>query len=196
MTTTSTPMESLLLEVFREQRGRIWGFVMRGTGSEEVAEDLLQESFLRVWNRRGSLERDLQPDDREGMRRYLWRVLRNLMVDEIRSRQRRRKFIREPQASDAAGTADATDSADLAPGAEETLAWQQCLDLVRDTVGRVKNPQHRRCLQLWLEGLDPQGIGEQLGLGPGQVRGMIQRARSEVVLRASNLLRTPGEPVR
>jgi RNA polymerase sigma-70 factor, ECF subfamily len=176
--TAASRTDGLLLEVFREQRGRIWGFLLRGAGEAAAAEDLIQEAFLRAWDHREALE----GADREGVRRYLWRVTRNLMVDEIRLRQRRRGR----EARDPIG-----EPVDPAPGVAEELEWGQALEVVRETVGRVKSPEGRRCLELWLEGLSPAGIAERTGLGAGRVRGLVQRARAEVVLKASNRLRAP-----
>ena len=175
----------MLLEVFREQRGRIWGFLMRATAAEDAAEDLLQETFVRIWDRRQTLQADLGAGDREGLRKYLWRVVRNLIVDEIRLRQRRRRIIRE-DAPD--GEVQVEEAADSRPGVVEEMEWQEGLQVVREMVGRVKNRQGRRCLELWLEGLSPEAIAERLSLESGRVRGLLQRSRSEVILRASNRL--------
>ena len=185
-----SPIEPMLLEVFREQRSRIWGFLLRGTAAEDAAEDLLQETFMRVWDRRRALEADLGAGGREGMRKYLWRVARNLMVDEIRLRQRRRRIIQEDAPE---GKVHAEEAADSRPGVAEEMEWREGLQVVRETVGRVKNQQGRRCLELWLEGLTPEGIAERLSLGPGRVRGLLQRTRSEVILRATTRLRPTAE---
>lgn len=186
----SSPIEPMLLEVFRGQRDGIWGFLMRATAAEDVAEDLLQETFVRVWDRRRALEADLGAGDREGMRKYVWRVARNLMVDEIRLRQRRRRIIREDTPD---GKVQVEEAADSRPGAAEEMEWQEGLQVVRETVTRVKNHQGRRCLELWLEGMTPEEIAERLSLGSGRVRGLLQRTRSEVILRATHRLHPTAE---
>lgn len=56
---------------------------MRG---QDAAEDLVQEAFVRVWERRRQLRPDASP------RAYLYRVLRNLITDEFRRRQMRERF--------------------------------------------------------------------------------------------------------
>lgn len=163
---------------------------MRATAAEDVAEDLLQETFVRVWDRRRALEADLGAGDREGMRKYVWRVARNLMVDEIRLRQRRRRIIREDTPD---GKVQVEEAADSRPGAAEEMEWQEGLQVVRETVTRVKNHQGRRCLELWLEGMTPEEIAERLSLGSGRVRGLLQRTRSEVILRATHRLHPTAE---
>jgi RNA polymerase sigma-70 factor (ECF subfamily) len=171
--------ESDVVEVFREQRGRMWAFFLRGTAAPEAAEDLLQETFLRVWDRRADLALEFQPRDREGMRRFLWRVARNLMIDEIRFQQRRRP----------AGDPEA-----LPPGGNpmRELEEEEGIRVVRETVRRMRHAQGRRCLELWLQERSLEEIAGSVGLQVGQVRGLIQRARDEVILRAGNRLRATG----
>jgi RNA polymerase sigma-70 factor (ECF subfamily) len=56
-------------------------FAMGRVHSQDAAEDLVQEAFVRVWERR----RDLRPQ--ASPRSYLYRVLRNLITDVHRRRR-------------------------------------------------------------------------------------------------------------
>ncbi|MFQ5763980.1 MAG: RNA polymerase sigma factor [Rhodospirillales bacterium] len=181
----SQAKESLLTEVFREQRGRLWGFLMRGAGEQAAAEDLLQETFLRVFGHRRDLSAELAAGDRESVRKYIWRVARNLMIDEIRYRRRRR--LAQPAAFQ--GEDMVLEAPDPAPGSEEILHRRECRRAMREAVAAIRNGRRRRCLQLWLDGMSLAGIAARVGLGTGQVRGLLQRARAEVVLRAGQRLR-------
>ena len=49
----------------------------------------------------------------------------------------------------------------------------------------LENDRVRRCVQLWLGGSDVQGIARQRGLSAGQVRGLLQRGRSEIIRRTA-----------
>ncbi|SPE54562.1 RNA polymerase, sigma-24 subunit, ECF subfamily [Verrucomicrobia bacterium] len=62
---------------------------VRMTGDAYRAEDLKQETFLRLFEKR----KDYQP--RSHFSTYLWRVALNLCYDELRRRERRREFLRE-----------------------------------------------------------------------------------------------------
>jgi RNA polymerase sigma-70 factor (ECF subfamily) len=61
-------------------------FALDKTRSQDAAEDLVQESFVRVWERRRQLRPHASP------RAYLYRVLRNLITDEFRRRRLRDRF--------------------------------------------------------------------------------------------------------
>ena len=64
--------------VYERYRPRVFGFVLRMTGDRMLAEDLLQETFLRL----AATARTLPPDTRLGP--FLFTVARNLFVDQRR----------------------------------------------------------------------------------------------------------------
>lgn len=180
-----TPIDEALIEVFREQRSRLWGFLARGPSGGGSAEDLLQETFLRAWDHRNALGSGGEPDGREAVRRYLWRVARNLMIDEIRLRYRR-------------GGADADparpEESDSGPG--DRVEIEEALRVVRETLATLPNDKGRRCLKLWMEEKDMEGIAREVRLGVNQVRGLLQRARADLVERAANRFRiNPAGPL-
>jgi RNA polymerase sigma factor (sigma-70 family) len=185
-------VEDVLVDVFREQRARLHGFLARAAPA--AAEDLLQETFLRTWDSRGDLG---GPEEaREAARRYLWRVARNLAIDEIRTRVRWGERVPLGGGAGAPsagwrGEEGPSDPPSADPGPADTVELQDALRVLRETVDRLANRRARRCLQLWLEGLDLGAIAAEVSLGEGQVRGLIQRARSEVILRAASRFRTP-----
>ncbi len=61
----------------------------RMIGDPYRAEDLKQETFLRLFEKR----KDYQPTGRFST--YLWRIALNLCYDELRRQERRKQFIRE-----------------------------------------------------------------------------------------------------
>jgi RNA polymerase sigma factor (sigma-70 family) len=164
-------LEEVVLVVFGEQRQRLRGFFVRG---DAPAEDLLQDTLLQTWNHRRSLDDDGEATEqelRQRARRYLWRIARNLVIGDLRCRRRRRMAVGE--------------LAPPVPDPAQEIERQHCVRVVRDTAARVVNARVRRCLVLWLDGRRPDDIARQLGLGPGQVRGRLQRGRAELVRRVA-----------
>jgi RNA polymerase sigma-70 factor (ECF subfamily) len=168
------------LDAFREQRTRLWGFTMRSLGNAETAEDLLQETFLRAWDHRKQLEGD---PDAGAARRFLWRITRNLVIDEIRMRVRSRVHESDAVSPD--------ESPSVNPGPAADVEHADCVRAVRETVDRLTNRRTRRCLQLWLEGRSIAEIAKEAGIAVGQVRGRIQRGKAMVIERAGNRLAPP-----
>jgi RNA polymerase sigma-70 factor (ECF subfamily) len=56
----------------------LYRFLWRQTSDEELAKDLLQEIFSRVWKNRASL------DPQQSIKSYLYRIGRNLAIDHRR----------------------------------------------------------------------------------------------------------------
>ena len=191
MTAAPPVSEAALLRVFREQRPRLWGFFVRSCGSQETAEDLLQETFLRAWDHRAELAMAAEQGDRDALRRYLWRVARNLMIDEIRGNVRQRE--RGPHQTLHAAEREMPVRDAHNPDPAERVEHADCLLVLRDTVSRLTNRRTRRCLQLWLGGKTVTEIASATRLDVGQVRGLLQRGKAEVILRATNRLRLPAE---
>lgn len=58
----------------------VFRLILRTTGNESLAEDLTQETFLRVWNRIGGF------DERQGaLGGWIMAVARNIAIDHLRS---------------------------------------------------------------------------------------------------------------
>jgi len=72
----------------------------RYLGAQDLSEDIVQESFVRVWVHRTELRQSTSP------KAYLYRVVRNLVVDELRRRQVRDRWI--AKANPVAGPSVAT----------------------------------------------------------------------------------------
>src|SRR6266568_6678785 len=69
----------------------------RMVGDAHRGEDLKQDTFLRLFEKRKAYE----PTGKFST--FLWRIALNLCYDEIRRLQRRREFLRDPQAEQPEG---------------------------------------------------------------------------------------------
>jgi RNA polymerase sigma-70 factor (ECF subfamily) len=95
-------------ELVRRHRAPVFSFLLRLTGDRGRAEDLCQETFLRVVRAADGWE------PRALFRTWLYAVARNQAQDEAR----RKAFRRTDPEADPAGTAAASDD----PGPEEAAA--------------------------------------------------------------------------
>jgi RNA polymerase sigma-70 factor (ECF subfamily) len=74
-----------------DHRSRVFAFLLQMVGNREDAMDLLQEGFLKLhtkWHLRDP-ERPLAP--------WMYRIFRNLAIDHIRKRNRRKVFQLNPE---------------------------------------------------------------------------------------------------
>ncbi|MET8424088.1 MULTISPECIES: RNA polymerase sigma factor SigE [unclassified Nocardia] len=148
-------------ELVREHADRVYRLAYRLTGDPQDAEDLTQETFIRVFR---SLQ-NYQPGTFEG---WLHRITTNLFLDMVRRRNRIRMealpedYDRVP--SEGPGPEQAYHDANLDPDLQSAL----------DSLA----PEFRAAVVLCdIEGLSYEEIGATLGVKLGTVRSRIHRGR-------------------
>ncbi len=156
--------------------GRLYAMLLRLSGNDPaLAEDLLQEAFIRAW------ERLDQFDGRSAFGTWLYRLARNRALDLLD----RRRPGRLPDGHDAAaatpGPADAAATTDL------NAAVQRALNTL---------PAATRELLLLREfqGLDQDALATLLGIPVGTVKSRLHRARAELKTALSSILGTDDWP--
>ena len=148
--------------VYDEFNARLFNFLARLMRSRDRAEDLLEETWLRLVTH---AER-LQPDTRLGP--WLFTVARNLYVSHCRSR-----MLEESYVGDGVG---------LWPAAPSTSPFEETA--ASQLEGRVETalaslpPIYREVLLLVaLEGLEPSEAAEICGVNAATMRQRLKRAR-------------------
>lgn len=133
----------------------LWIYAYRITGNTADADDIVQETFVRV------LDIDLPAGD-ENARRYLFRVASNLATDRWRRAVREERTLR---------------SADSPPPVTPPLVPD---DDVTQTFATLK-PRDRALLWLaYVEGETHESIADALRLKPGSIKVMLSRARARL----------------
>jgi len=104
-TSASIPsMSGTALQVLAENRARFLAFLEPRVGGRDLAEEILQQAYLRGIDRGGALRAD------ESAVAWFYRLLRNVLTDHFRRRDAERRAL-EALASEAA-SAPAAASAD------------------------------------------------------------------------------------
>ena len=88
-----------LVDVFAS---RVFGFILRMTGSHQDAEDLMQEVFLRVVRMIGAYRHD------DRFEAWLFRIAANLVRDRARRARRAPKLVSAQASAEDAGRASST----------------------------------------------------------------------------------------
>lgn len=133
--------------------------LLRLLKAQSLAEDVLQETFVKVWENRASIdtERALGP--------FLYRIAVNLVYDIYRRSQLDRKL-----ADELMSTAD-----DIYTHVEEELINREQLDLLTALLKQVP-PQRRRVFELFkLEGKSYQEISKELGISKATINSHITK---------------------
>ena len=136
----------------------LYALLTRLTLREDVAEELMQELFIKLNNSRGTA-------NAANLKAYAHRSAINLAFDWRRSQKRKipatRRFS-EPESSEDSPLGRLIHSEELA----ETL----------DAVGRLKKSSREVLVMRYLQQESYDNIAEQLGKTPHQVRALCSRA--------------------
>ena len=159
-----------LEEIYRRYYRQVYSFVCRNYSRREQAEDITQESFLRVFRSRKSYE----PTAKFAV--WLYRIVRNLCIDESR-RYWNRNVTRETDSTVEEGQ---NSPLDLLPSEERDV--RKTLDEERDMKAihaaiQMLSPEQREVIILnKFQGLSYQEIGEIIGSNAESVKQKAYRA--------------------
>src|SRR5208283_2967292 len=148
----------------------------RMTGDAGRGEDLKQETFLRLFDRR----REYKPTGRFST--YLWRIALNLCYDELRRQERRREFVRDREPGEAPG--ETPDCAAEGPGPDARAAQQEEGELVRQALGRLPEIYRTVVVLRHYEDMKLAKIAEILEIPEGTVNSRM----AEALARLSRML--------
>lgn len=132
-------------------------FIKRRVSDEHVADDLLQEVFIRIHR---NIE-TLQQTDR--LAAWVYRIARNVIQDYYRSRSRRTESLETDPVAECSDSQDAC-SCQSGSWLEEMI--QSLDDGYRQAVEMAE-----------IEGLSQQEVGDRLGLSLSGAKSRIQRGR-------------------
>ncbi len=163
----------LISELFEASYRALVHYALWATGSLEVAEDLVQNSFMDLYAalRQGKRVRD--------PRSWMLCVLRRAILKHQRAQRRHPETVAPPTDFDA--------FPDITGGTGETLAE---LDAFRSLLSAL-TPREQEVLLLRLQPLRYQEIARQLGISPNSVKTLLARAlrKLRAARRAGGLLR-------
>ncbi len=153
-------------------------FCLRMVGRREDAEELAQETFVRVYRHLNRLE------PRAKFSTVLFGIARNLSLNHIRNQKRRGRDMT---------TSLSNQEGDEMPVLDDSQRPDQAahIDELRELIEKalaMLNTDHREVLVLReMQGLDYSAIGEIIGCRPGTVKSRIARAREQLRLRVLEL---------
>ncbi|MFP5345913.1 MAG: sigma-70 family RNA polymerase sigma factor [Actinomycetes bacterium] len=147
--------EEGLRRAWAAHSGELYGWARRALDDGGAAEEAVQETFIRAWRAASRYDPD------RPLRPWLFAILRNVVVDEARSRRRR------PTA-----TGDAERRQTEQAGDSSTDPFGDALDgwLVEEALRRLR-PEHRTVLvETYYRGRSYGEVAAELGIPEGTAR--------------------------
>ena len=158
-TVPATAMHNDAFAAFYERSARpLWAYLARVSGDAALADDLLQESYVRF------LCSDRELDGEVAARRYLFRIATNLMKD----------YWRKPRAASMDEVPEEHFRADGTSGRVES-------EMMLGPALKQMRPRERQLLWLaYAEGYSHREIAEVTGLASTSIRLLLFRARRKI----------------
>jgi RNA polymerase sigma-70 factor (ECF subfamily) len=162
--------ETAFDELYRLVAPRVRGFLLRMCGDPALADDLTQDTMIRVSQARGSFE--------EGAAALPWvlAIARNAYFDQTRRAKTRAQFARSART-------DGPALADSGSRGDEVLAAREMLVVVRATLDALPVAQREAFVLLRFEGLSVAEASQVLGATEASVK--IRAFRAYEALRAA-----------
>jgi RNA polymerase sigma-70 factor, ECF subfamily len=143
--------ESEVREAYAAHSGELYGFALRSLGDRGLAEEAVQETFLRAWRAGERFDPELG-----SLRTWLFAILRNVVIDLGRARAAR----------PAVATGSPEDTHE--PLEQILLSWQ-----VEEGLRRIGD-QHRQVLvETYYKGRPYAEVAAEIGVPEGTIKSRV-----------------------
>jgi RNA polymerase sigma-70 factor (ECF subfamily) len=151
----ATALDALLREYWRP----LQRYAVRLLQDSDLAQDLVQETFVRLWLKR----MDLEPGS---LRSFLYRVLHNLALDDLRKRQVRNRSLRRLVA----------EGPDEVVEPVEDVARPEVESAVTSAINDLPARRREAFVLAYLHQLSYREIAEVMQISPATVKNQIAAA--------------------
>lgn len=150
------------LELLYDKYERIlYSFVYRLTNSSDIAEEAVQEVFIKLWRGKG-----VYSDEKGKFSSWLFTITRNTAIDMVRKRKNDPIFSEE--------IFDFIE--DDHPQIDEHLQWKEEQQRVRHAVSKLSEDQKKIIQSVYFKGLTQQKVAQEQQIPLGTVKGRVRLA--------------------
>jgi RNA polymerase sigma-70 factor (ECF subfamily) len=169
-------VEAAYRELLRRYERPVFSLVYRMVRDRELAEDLTQETFVKVLN---ALDR-YRPEFKFSS--WIFKIANNAAIDHLRRKELDTLSLQGGPDATTRDRIEAT-SLQLGDGSESPLEEMEARELgsaIEDAIARLR-PEYRACIIMrHIEGRPYDEIADALDLPLGTVKTYIHRARAEL----------------
>ena len=164
-------------EIVQRFNRRIFNICYRFTGSQDDAQDLAQEVFIKIYRTLNSYD-----VDKGAFMTWVATLTRNLLVDHFRKRKQDRltDSMDEPISAEEDGLSIAAQIEDAGPSPDARLRTREAQEMVQKGLQKL-SPELREAVILRdLQDMDYREIALALKVPEGTVKSRINRGRTEL----------------
>ena len=160
-------------ELVQRYQNRLLTILEHLVGNREQAEDLAQETFLRVFRARERYEPGAK------FSTWLFTIANNVASNALRSRSRRKEVGVPESNGDQSGAMQLDQLAKAASGLQPTrnLDKMEQAEMVRHAVAALSERQRMALLLAKFEGMSYQDIADSMDLSVQAIKSLLSRAR-------------------
>jgi RNA polymerase sigma-70 factor, ECF subfamily len=138
-------------EAYSAHSGELYGFALRSLGDSGLAEEAVQETFVRAWRAGERFDPEIG-----SLRTWLFAILRNVVIDMGRARAARPRV------------AEGGIEPSVEPLDEALLAWQ-----VEEALRRLGDDHRHVLIETHFRGRPYAEVAEELGVPEGTVKSRV-----------------------
>ncbi len=168
--------EAAYRELLRRYERPVFSLIYRMVRDRELAEDLSQETFVKVLN---ALE-SYRPEYKFSS--WIFKIANNAAIDQLRRREIETLSLDGAPGARTPDEVEATalQAVDRSESALEEMAARELGTAIEQAIGKLR-PEYRACILLrHVDGRSYEEIAETLDLPLGTVKTYIHRARHEL----------------
>lgn len=143
-------------EAYRAHSGELFGFACRSLGNRDLAEEAVQECFLKAWRSRKSFD-----PSRGSERTWLFSIIRNVIADMGRASNRR------PSGDSLEDAHDRIPSSEQ-PFERAMLSWQ-----VEEALRRIGDRHRQIVIETCIRGRPYAEVSAALGVPEGTIKSRV-----------------------
>lgn len=148
-----------MVELYDAYSAALFGVVFRIVRVQTIAEDILQETFMRVWVKRDTFE-----GSKGSLFTWMLNIARNMAIDHIRSASVRTTEIHEDLST-----------VRMEQGTDDQPVFEETVDLA-SLVEQLPHEQQEIIELVYFKGFTHQEISEERGIPLGTVKSRLRLA--------------------
>jgi RNA polymerase sigma factor (sigma-70 family) len=152
-----------LRQLYRKYEKLIYSFTYKMTADREIAEEVIQEVFLKLWKKHAPYDRS-----KGKFSSWLLTMTRNTCLDALRKRKKHESVEYMEHDSLHVQVSNETPA--------DIVEWKEKGDAIRDCIRTLKEDQQRIVHLFYFKGLTQQSISKNTDTPLGTVKGRIRLA--------------------
>ena len=159
-------------ELLSRHEKRLVNYLHRTVGDFELAENLAQETFLRIYR----IRHEYEPTAK--FKTFLYKIATNLAIDEFRKRDRHKEDLKD----------DFSNESDKRKNPDENVISSERTRIVKECLLKLDEKHRTVVVMKWFEGLKYEQIAKILGISVGTVKSRIFYALKQLEVDLKPLL--------